>query len=41
MKAGKQIPALLKIKEEVVKLSLEVKNSSGENIISIIEREIP
>lgn len=40
-KAGKQIPLLLQIKEDVMNLAEEVKNQKGYNILSIIKREIP
>ena len=38
IKAGKQIPLLLQIKEDVMNLAEEVKNQKGHNILSIIKR---
>lgn len=39
-KAGKAIPDLLRIKDEVMNLAEEVKVQSGQNILSIIKREL-
>lgn len=39
-KAGKVIPDLLMIKDEVMNLAEEVKVQSGQNILSIIKREL-
>ena len=40
-KAGKQIPSLILIKDEIMKVAEEVKRQSGENILAIIKRELP
>ena len=39
--AGKQITALLQIKQEVMDLAEDVKSQNGQNILTIIKAELP
>lgn len=39
--AGKQISVLIQIKQDIMNLAEEVKQQSGQNILSIIKREVP
>lgn len=39
--AGKKIPVLLEIKQQVMDLAEDVKSQNGENILSIIKKELP
>lgn len=39
--AGKQIPVLIEIKQDIMNLAEEVKQQSGQNILALIKREVP
>jgi hypothetical protein len=39
--AGKQITALLEIKQEVMNLAEDVRSQNGQNILTIIKAELP
>ena len=41
IKAGKQINVLIEIKQDIMNLAEEVKQQSGQNILTIIKREVP
>lgn len=41
IKAGKQISVLIEIKQDIMNLAEEVKQQSGQNILTIIKREVP
>lgn len=41
VEAGKQISVLIEIKQDIMNLAEEVKQQSGQNILSLIKREVP